>query len=111
MAEKKNQHFVPKVHLKHFAKDNFKKQIDIWLPKHNRIILGASINDQCAKNYFYGKDLKVENFFNFPEGIFGQISNRLMIDSSPTKSDLDALYSFGFCSTFDLREQHQRKCY
>lgn len=94
MAEKKNQHFVPKVHLKHFAKDNFKKQIDIWLPKHNRIILGASINDQCAKNYFYGKDLKVENFFNFPEGVFGQISNRLMIDSSPTKSDLDALLFF-----------------
>lgn len=89
MAEKKNQHFVPKVHLKQFSTDIRKKKIDIWLPKYDRIVHGASIGDQCSKSYFYGKDLDVENFFNSPEGIFGSIVNRLVKTKSPTQDDLD----------------------
>lgn len=91
MAEKKNQHFVPKVHLKQFSTDVRKKRVDIWLLKHDRIIHGASISDQCSKSYFYGKDLDVENFFNSPEGVFGSVVNRLVKTPVPTQDDLDTL--------------------
>ncbi len=88
MAEKKNQHFVPKVHLKKFASDDKKKQISIWLPKQDRVILGASIRDQCSKSYFYGKDMKIEEFFNSPEGMFGKIVDHL---TEPQEVDSETL--------------------
>lgn len=78
MAKKKNQHFVPKVHLRYFAKDESRRQIDVWLPKQDKIISGASIKGQCSKNYFYGKDLKIENFFSSPEAMFGRTVDQLV---------------------------------
>lgn len=77
MAKKKNQHFVPKVHLKNFSTDDEQQQITIWLPKHDKVISGASIKDQCSKSYFYGKDLRIEEFFNSPEGILGTVVGQL----------------------------------
>lgn len=91
MAEKKNQHFVPKVHLRQFSTDARQKQIDIWLPKHDKFINGASINDQCSKPYFYGSDLKIENSFNTPEGVFGNIVKKLDENRNPSKGELSNL--------------------
>lgn len=91
MANRKNQHFVPKVHLRKFAVDVRKKQINIWLIKKDRVVKGASISGQCSKDYFYGSDLEIENFFNSPEGIFGQVVDRLIETQNPTKDDLQSL--------------------
>lgn len=82
MAEKKNQHFVPKVHLRYFATDEQQRQINIWLPKQDEVVLGASIRDQCSKSYFYGKDLKIENFFESPEALFKKTVDPLIEQQS-----------------------------
>jgi len=92
MAEKKNQHFVPKVHLKNFATDDRKKQITIWLPKQDRVISGASIRDQCSKSYFYGKGMRIEEYFNSPEGVFGKIVEHLTETQEVDSETLQELF-------------------
>lgn len=91
VATKKNQHYVPKVHLKQFSLDEDQKQIGIWLPANDKIVPNASIRDQCSKAYFYGQDLEVENYFSSPEGIWGRIVKKLATSHTPTKADLDTL--------------------
>ena len=91
MAEKKNQHFVPKVHLRYFAKDDKRRQIDVWLPKQDKVVSGASIKSQCSKNYFYGRDLKIENFFHSPEALFGRIVDQLIDSQNADPNSLESL--------------------
>ncbi|PRZ46001.1 DUF4238 domain-containing protein [Tritonibacter scottomollicae] len=91
MAEKKNQHFVPKVHLRYFARDDKGRQIDVWLPKQDKVVKGASIKNQCSKSYFYGKDLKIENFLNSPEAMFGRTVDQLIECESGDDEALEAL--------------------
>ena len=91
MAEKKNQHFVPKVHLRYFATDEHKRQINIWLPKQDKVVLGASIRDQCSKSYFYGKDLKIENFLSSPEALFGRTVDQLIEQQNAVNEALESL--------------------
>lgn len=91
MAEKKNQHFVPKVHLKFFSTDDEQKRITIWLPRHDKVMSDASIRDQCSKSYFYGKDLRIENFFNSPEGMFGSVVGQLAETQEANSEALETL--------------------
>ena len=91
MAVKKNQHFVPKVHLKKFATDKKGQQITIWLPNHDKLISGASIRDQCSRDYFYGKDLRIEEYFNAPEGAFGYILSKLNTTNKANKKTLQEI--------------------
>lgn len=59
MATKKNQHFVPQVYLRNFSLDGasigvYVRHKDIWVES-------APIKKQSCADYFYGKDLKLEN--------------------------------------------------
>ncbi len=91
MAEKKNQHFVPKVHLRYFAADEQKRQINLWLPKQDKVVFGASIRDQCSKSYFYGKDLKIENFLSSPEALFGRTVDQLIEQKGAVNEEQESL--------------------
>lgn len=91
MAINKNQHFVPKTHLRQFSTDANRRMINVWLPKHNKIIYGASIKDQCSKSYIYGKDLEVEELFQHPEGILGKIITELNESQRPERETLTQL--------------------
>lgn len=73
MAEKKSQHFVPQFYLRNFAIDEEKRRVRGFNIKTNSEIRSASLRRQCAKGYFYGKDLEVENFLGRLEGIFAQV--------------------------------------
>lgn len=59
MAENKNQHYVPQLYLRHFSRD--KKTITVFSIRENRIVsTNAPIDNQCSKDYLYGKDLILE---------------------------------------------------
>lgn len=75
MAELKNQHFVPKVHLRAFsdANDGEKRMINLIHISSGRAISRASISDQCAKHYFYGKDLHLERALSDLEGTYAEV--------------------------------------
>lgn len=68
MAIKKNQHYVPKFYLKRFS--NSGNSISIYLKNSARYIPVGSISGQCYKEYFYGKNLAVENALSVLEGKF-----------------------------------------
>lgn len=63
MPENKNQHYVPGFYLKRFSPDDEKKLIGIWNVSRERKLVGASLKDQCSRDYFYGKDLILEKTF------------------------------------------------
>ena len=82
MARNKNQHFVPKTHLRRFSSDSNGKSISIINLASDRVMFGASIRGQCAKPYFYGKDLVLEQSMQAPEGIYDQLIRRVEKDES-----------------------------
>jgi hypothetical protein len=66
--KKKNQHYVPRTLLRGFSRDE--RSISVLVLKSGRRVAGASIGDQCAKSFFYGKDDTVENGLAVVEGNF-----------------------------------------
>lgn len=58
MADHKKQHYVPRFYLKRFTANE--KAINIYHWKLGKTIFGASLKDQCYRDYFYGSDLKLE---------------------------------------------------
>ena len=73
MAANKNQHFVPKCHFRPFSKDGEGQAINIFNIKRQISIYDASISDQCSKDYFYGKDLRLENILKDIEGRYSTV--------------------------------------
>lgn len=71
MPEKKNQHFVPRVHFRPFSHDG--RSVGLLLKSTGKIIDRASIGDQCSKSYFYGRDLVTENLLAPIERRYGEI--------------------------------------
>ena len=58
MPANKKHHFVPRFYLKRFSPDG--KSINLYNIPNSRRILRANLKNQCYRDYFYGKDLKVE---------------------------------------------------
>lgn len=72
MAEKKNQHFIPQFLLKNFSSTNSKKCINTYIRTINEIKCNVSIATQCSKNYFYGKNLEIEDGLGILESFFSK---------------------------------------
>ncbi len=81
MANKKSQHYVPKCHLRPFQSELSTKTIHLINLKNNLSIQNISIKNQCAKDYFYGKDLKLEDAFGSGEGIYAKIIKENKFDN------------------------------
>lgn len=71
MAVKKKQHYVPKFYLKYFSADE--KRLNIVNLKSKKIIILGGLKEQCYKNYFYGKDLEIENLLSEMEAISSKV--------------------------------------
>jgi len=66
MPQNKKHHYVPKFYLKRFTPNE--RLINIYNLKAKRKILGASLSDQCYKDYMYGKDGQTEGALSQIEG-------------------------------------------
>ncbi|MDL2227229.1 DUF4238 domain-containing protein, partial [Deltaproteobacteria bacterium OttesenSCG-928-M10] len=62
MTAYKNQHYIPQFYLKNFASDDLGKAINLYNLKSKKHIRNVPIRHQASRDYFYGKDLKIENF-------------------------------------------------
>ncbi len=95
--EYKSQHFVPQCYLRSFAIDNERRSIGLYNIKHNRTVNGASIKNQCAKDYFYDKTGALDAVFSGFEGKYAEIVRRLIInDTSNMEDDLNFLRHFSY---------------
>jgi hypothetical protein len=56
MPEKKNQHYVPQMHLRNFSTDIKGQLINVYHKKDKKIIYDIAINSQASEKYFYGRD-------------------------------------------------------
>ncbi len=92
--KKKNQHYVPKFHLRQWSLDG--KLISLY-NKNNKVFVDnkAPIKKAASKNYLYDKDGTVENLFATLESYIAPICKKI-IDSESLSSlsdfELDSLY-------------------
>lgn len=78
MPEKKNQHYVPKFYLQNFSKNG--RSINLFNISNNRIIIGDSIKNQCAEDYFYSKESIIENAFGNIETLSSKLLKRIITE-------------------------------
>lgn len=71
MPQNKKQHYVPRFYLKRFSKD--RKSICLYNIKNKIKIDKAKLKSQCYKDYFYGKDLTIENHLGITESLVSDI--------------------------------------
>jgi len=65
MPDNKKHHYVPRFYLKRFSSDG--RSICLWNIKNQIKIGSANLKHQCYKDYFYGKELKVEKALGLVE--------------------------------------------
>ena len=61
MPAYKNQHFVPRAHLKPFSLNGEGHAVSLYNSRSGRCIHGAPVKSQCARDYFYGRDRGLES--------------------------------------------------
>jgi Protein of unknown function (DUF4238) len=92
---------VPKCHLRPFCSDAEGPAVNLYNITRNRVIEGAPIKGQCARNYFYGKDGLLERALQEPKGAYGAIVAKAAKDpGSITSGDLVELREFTLLQTF-----------
>jgi len=67
MADNKNQHYVPRVHLEPFTLDGEGLAINLFNIDRLRPVHNAPVRNQCSGDYFYGKDERLERAINSVE--------------------------------------------
>jgi len=78
MPEKKNQHFVPRFYLKKFSLQSQEERIGVFNISSLKLIESANLYEQASKNYFYGRDLKIENSLQQLETESAKIINSII---------------------------------
>ncbi|MCK5608723.1 DUF4238 domain-containing protein [Candidatus Pacearchaeota archaeon] len=97
MPENKKQHFVPRFYLRNFASDKAQKQINLYSFSSSRLIRQIGLNDQCYKDYFYGKDKRNEKNLSKIEGISRNIITKILNrEKMPDGTSLDYIYFLMF---------------
>jgi hypothetical protein len=80
MASHKNQHFVPRCHLRPFSLSAEGVAINVFNIDRCSGIRNAAVKGQCAGSYFYGHDLRLEKLLQKSEGLYantlGNINER-----------------------------------
>jgi hypothetical protein len=77
MADNKNQHFVPRVHLRPFTVNGEGLAINLFNLDRMKAIPNAPVRNQCSGDYFYGQNKLLENAINFIEDPYGPIVRHL----------------------------------
>lgn len=78
MADRKNQHFVPRVLLRPFTDGGEGKSVNLYNIRSNRLIATAPVKGQCARHYWYGEDGVLEGILSKLEGLFGKNRDRVI---------------------------------
>lgn len=96
MTKKKVQHHVPKFHLRLFSYENNQKQIGVGHLPSGFIYSKATIKDEGALPYFYGKDLELENLLGSLETEASRIICTIINGhlSSLSPDDIDTILLF-----------------
>lgn len=81
MTTNKNQHFVPRCHLRPFTLGSEDAAISLFNLERKKFIPNAPVKNQCSKDYFYGTDEKLEKAIQLIESGYGRALRDLIHDS------------------------------
>jgi Protein of unknown function (DUF4238) len=81
-TKKRNQHFVPRFYLKKFSIENNLREIRVFNLPNKKFISRASLADQAASKFYYGKDGELEDSLSKSEGIFAGAINKVLETNS-----------------------------
>jgi len=87
LSTNKNQHFVPRVHLRPFTIDEGGAAINVFNLDREKLIPNAPVKNQCSGDYFYGQDEKLESAIQSVEGAYGSVLSDLRKPSRPLERD------------------------
>jgi hypothetical protein len=97
MADKKNQHYVPRVDLRPWSFNGEGKAIALFNIERRITIPSAPLKNQCSSNFFYGRDLVLEDWLADVEGDYGTLMSKLKSLGGQELSDaLDFLREFSY---------------
>ncbi len=85
MADYKNQHFVPRAHFRPFSVGGDGLAINLYLSRRDRAVMSAPVKGQCARDYLYGQDGRLEKLLGKLEGRYAELVRKL----ADEKYDLD----------------------
>lgn len=77
MATNKNQHFVPRCHLRPFTLNEGDTAINVFNLDRERFFPNAPVKNQCSGDYFYGRDERLESAIHLVEGAYGAVLREL----------------------------------
>lgn len=95
MAEKKNQHYVPQFYQRNFSVDG--KTTGVFVLGSSKYIPASPIKNQASADYFYSKNLKIEDAISKLEAFANEAINCVLAnpyDSKLSEKNKDALYVF-----------------
>ena len=78
MPSNKNQHFVPRCHLRPFTKDGAKQAINLFNIDRMQFVENAALKSQCSRDYFYGTDQLLENALRTMEVGYGRLMSEIV---------------------------------
>lgn len=109
MATNKNQHFVPRCYLRPFTPPTNSSTINLFNIDRERLITGAPLKNQCSRNYFYGKDEKLESAIQAMEQGYASTLKRVTTNNySLTEKDSQRLKYFWLFQYLRTEESSKR---
>ncbi|HEJ1327451.1 DUF4238 domain-containing protein [Pseudomonas aeruginosa] len=78
MATNKNQHFVPRCYLRPFTIDSNNQAINLFNTDRQIFIQNAPVKNQCSRDYFYGKDQKLEAAIQSVESLYASTLREIL---------------------------------
>jgi hypothetical protein len=87
MATNKNQHFVPRCHLKPFTLGCEDAAISLFNLERKKLVTNAPVKNQCSRDYFYGTDEELEKIIQLIESSYGKALRDLIQDSRSLTED------------------------
>ena len=104
MSKRKNQHFVPQFYLRNFSNNGDGKTINLFNPTKELFVCGVPIKNQSSKNFFYGKDGRVEEGLSQIENILApKIAEITKTNNLPRKFSDEHIAILIFMILNDLR--------
>lgn len=94
MPNKKSNHYVPRTHFRPFSKEREGRSISLLNLKSMNFVENASVSGQCAKDYFYGKDGNLEDWFARIERAYGLLIGKLNGGAKLDQEDLSFLRDY-----------------
>jgi len=83
VTEKKNQHFIPKFYLRNFSYQGNQNQIGLHNYDSGFTHQTAKLKTQGSRNFFYGKDGKIEDILSDIEGQLATTIKQIILDEKP----------------------------